>query len=552
MEKRIIVAFALSIAVLYGSTWLFQRGQDSPASAPEQAVSSAPVAETAVVPGAPAGTAATQSPPASAPLPVAQPGEEIRGEQREEIVFDTALYSATITNVGGVLTSFKLKDYGDEEGRGIELINKESAGKVGWPLAMVSGEADINQILGAAVFAVRREGQQVTLEFSTGGLYARRTLEFSSSGFEFSLESILTKDGRTVAHDVVWQGAFGDQSIPKNQTHENVVYESEGEFERVNLSGIEAQELVTTRAGVEDQYFLAMFLSPGAPVATKIDQKEYAVDDGESVPAAYLAVRAPDAGPLRIYTGPKDQRWLQQTDPPLVRVIDYGFFEVITRPLVLALLWIHSYVGNFGWAIIILTVLINLALFPLRLKQQVSMQKMQKIQPQMRTLQDKYKKLKANDPKRAQVQAEMMGLYKEHGVNPMGGCLPLLLQMPFFFAFWNMLSVSIEMRQAPWLLWIRDLSRPDGYYILPVLMALTMFLMQKMTPSTADPAQAKIMMLMPLLFTFFFLGAQSGLVLYWLTSNVVGIGQQVFINKYWAPGGETKAQNRIGKKGPAA
>jgi YidC/Oxa1 family membrane protein insertase len=259
-------------------------------------------------------------------------------------------------------------------------------------------------------------------------------------------------------------------------------------------------------------------------------------------------VRPSEAGPLRVYVGPKDQKWLQQTDSGLTGVVDYGFFEVITRPLILALLWIHSYLGNFGWAIILLTILINLALFPLRLKQQISMQKMQKIQPQMRTLQDKYKKLKANDPKRAQVQSEMMALYREHGVNPMGGCLPLLLQMPFFFAFWNMLSVSIEMRQAPWLLWIRDLSQHDPYYILPILMAATMFLMQRMMPTTTDPAQAKIMMLMPLMFTFFFLWAQSGLVLYWLTSNVVGIGQQAFINKYWASGSGSK--ERSGRKGP--
>jgi YidC/Oxa1 family membrane protein insertase len=199
-------------------------------------------------------------------------------------------------------------------------------------------------------------------------------------------------------------------------------------------------------------------------------------------------------------------------------------------------------------AVILHTIFINLALFPLRLKQQLSMQKMQKIQPQMRTLQDKYKKLKVNDPKRAQVQAEMMGLYKEHGINPMGGCLPLVLQMPFFFAFWSMLSVSIEMRQAPWVLWIRDLSQHDPYYVLPILMALTMFLNQKMMPTMTDPVQAKVMLFMPLMFTFFFLWAQSGLVLYWLTSNIVGIGQQVFINKYWATQPGVTAQARSGRK----
>ena len=178
------------------------------------------------------------------------------------------------------------------------------------------------------------------------------------------------------------------------------------------------------------------------------------------------------------------------------------------------------------------------------------MQKMQKIQPQMRTLQDKYKKLKANDPRRAQVQTEMMGLYKEHGVNPLGGCLPLLLQMPFLIAFYRMLSLSIELRQAPWMLWIHDLSQHDPYYVTPILMAVSMIVMQKMTPTTVDPAQAKMMMIMPVMLMFIFLRYASGLQLYWLTSNVVGIGQQVFINKYWAPQTEKKLKGRTGKQGP--
>jgi YidC/Oxa1 family membrane protein insertase len=227
---------------------------------------------------------------------------------------------------------------------------------------------------------------------------------------------------------------------------------------------------------------------------------------------------------------------------------DYGWFGFIAKPLTAALLWIHSYIGNFGWAIIVLTALINLVLFPLRLKQQVSMQKMQKVQPQMRTLQDKYKKLKANDPKRVEVQSQMMNLYKEHGINPMSGCLPLLLQMPFLIAFWKMLSVSIELRHAPWMFWLTDLSRPDPYYIMPILMAVSMFITQKMTPTTADPVQARMMMIMPIMFSVLFISAQSGLMLYWLTSNVVGIGQQFVINKYWSSRDTEAPKNRPGKK----
>ena len=178
------------------------------------------------------------------------------------------------------------------------------------------------------------------------------------------------------------------------------------------------------------------------------------------------------------------------------------------------------------------------------------MLKMQKIQPQMRTLQDKYKKLKASDPRRAQVQTEMMGLYKVHGVNPMGGCFPLLLQMPVLIGLYSMLSVSIELRRAPWIGWITDLSRPEMLLIpvLPILMTVSMIIMQKMTPTTVDPAQAKMMMIMPVMFLFMFWRAQSGLTLYWLTGNVIGIGQQVFINKYWSPRTETKLESRSKSK----
>jgi YidC/Oxa1 family membrane protein insertase len=180
------------------------------------------------------------------------------------------------------------------------------------------------------------------------------------------------------------------------------------------------------------------------------------------------------------------------------------------------------------------------------------MLKMQKIQPQMRRLQDQYKKLKANDPRRAQVQTDMMGLYKEHGVNPMGGCLPLLLQMPFLFGFYSALAYSIELRRAPWILWVHDLSRPDyvsivfaSIPILAILMAICMFVQQKLTPTgNVDPAQAKMMMMMPLLFTFMFWSQSSGLVLYWLTGSVIGIGQQVFMNKYWSPQAEAKIKAR--------
>jgi YidC/Oxa1 family membrane protein insertase len=251
-------------------------------------------------------------------------------------------------------------------------------------------------------------------------------------------------------------------------------------------------------------------------------------------PSSFVGISAPmDQVATRVYVGPKQRADLEKADRGLGEVVNYGMFWFLTEPLAKALMWVHGYVGNFGWAIILLTIAINFALFPLRLKQQLSMQKLQKIQPQMRTLQDKFKKLKPGDPRRQEIQTQIMNVYKENGVNPVGGCFPLLLQLPFLFAFYSVLSMTIELRRAPWVLWIHDLSQYDPYYIMPLLMAGSMVLMQKMSPTAMDPQQARMMMIMPILMVFLFLSSPSGLMLYWLTGNLIGIVQQVFIMKYW-------------------
>jgi YidC/Oxa1 family membrane protein insertase len=540
MEKRVIIAFILSFAVIYGFQVLF-----APPPAPP-ATDSAPSVQT------PAPSTSTPAPTASssvAPPPPAAPGKELRAEKTEDFVFDTPLYTATVSNIGGALKSFRLKGYGDE-GQPQELISETIAAKVGWPLVLLTGEAALDETLAGASFVGRREGDnRVVFEFSSGGVYARKILQFDASKFELSLETALSRDGKSLGHAVAWQGDFGDQSIPRDPLQRNAVYQTAAAFERLNVGGIEEpQSFSTIRAGVEDQYFLAMFLSPDFPLTVKVHKNEYPGEDGDPVATVFLSAGIPEGKTVRLYVGPKQQQQLSLVDPQLAAVIDYGWFEFIAKPLVIALLWIHSYIGNFGWAIVILTLAINLVLFPLRLKQQVSMQKMSKIQPQMRRLQDQYKKLKPTDPRRTQVQSEMMNLYKEHGVNPVGGCLPLLLQMPVLFGFYNALNYSIELRKAPWMLWINDLSRYDPYFILPILMALSMIAMTKLTPTTVDPAQAKIMMIMPVMMTVMFLWVSSGLVLYWLMSNVAGIAQQVFINKYWAPV-ETKSQAKSKLKG---
>jgi YidC/Oxa1 family membrane protein insertase len=234
---------------------------------------------------------------------------------------------------------------------------------------------------------------------------------------------------------------------------------------------------------------------------------------------------------VRFFAGPKDFDVLHNIGPDMVRAIHFGVFSPLVVPLLRALKWVNSYVGNYGWSIILLTVIINLAMFPLRHKSVVSMRKMQEIQPEVKGIQERYSKLKMSDPARQKMNVELMNLYRERGVNPASGCVPMLLTLPVLFAFYSMLSVAIELRGAPFIGWIKDLSVYDPWFVTPLLMGATQFVQTKMTPATGDPQQQKIMLFMPLIFMTMFIWAPSGLVLYWTVSNLWAIGQQVLTNR---------------------
>jgi YidC/Oxa1 family membrane protein insertase len=544
MEKRVIIAFVLSFVVLYAFRALY-----SPPPAPqEQQLSTQPTPELSTQPAATPSAIPPKIEAQGMPLP-----EDLRAEKPEDFKVDTPLYTATISNVGGVLKSYTLKMFTDGEGHPLELLNQSAGSRVGFPLSITTGDKAIDDQLEKAVYVSHKDGNSVKLEFAANGLYARKDLVFDKNNYVFSVQTTVSTDGKNVPLSLVWKGVFGDQSITQDITKKNAIYQSDAaSYKRVALRSIKDPQAFTSgRSGVEDQYFLAAFLAD-TPGAVKVQKQEYPGADGKPLPTLIVSAAVPQNKPVPVYVGPKQRDWLEKADPELTAALDYGYFGFIAKPLVYLLLWIHRYIGNFGWSIILLTVALNLVLFPLRLKQQVSMLKMQKIQPQMRRLQDQYKKLKANDPRRVQTQTDMMNLYKEHGVNPMGGCLPLVLQMPLLFGFYSALAYSIELRRAPWMFWIKDLSQPDPYYVIPILMAVAMFLQQKLTPTAnVDPAQAKMMMIMPLVFTFMFLNYGSGLALYWLTGSIISVGQQVFINKYWSPQAEAKlrARSRDEKQG---
>ena len=290
--------------------------------------------------------------------------------------------------------------------------------------------------------------------------------------------------------------------------------------------------------GVDNHYFIAVALP--SQEETSVSYRAVPLPsltlggDPRELMAFDLAMPSRIAD-LQFFLGPKDFDILEAAFPPLVQSIEFGWLTVLVVPLHRSLTWVHTWIGNYGFSIIAVTLLVNLIIFPLRYKSIVSMRKMQEIQPEMKAIQARYAHLKTTDPDKQKMQKEIMALYRDRGVNPVSGCLPMILTMPILFAFYRLLSMAIELRDAPFVGWITDLSVHDPLYVTPVIMGVSMVVQQKLTPIQADPMQQRIMMLMPIMFTFMFLWAPSGLVIYWLTSNLIGIGQTLLTNRLMGP-----------------
>jgi YidC/Oxa1 family membrane protein insertase len=300
-------------------------------------------------------------------------------------------------------------------------------------------------------------------------------------------------------------------------------------------------------AGTEDRFFAGIFLPDFPDIKGRITREvwtppDWKGEDKDKPKLLDVSLLSSSEKPLdfRLFVAPKDLSVLRAMNPPLDSLVDFGWFSIIAKPLFICLHYINDHwVHNYGWAIVLLTFIITMAMFPLKLKSLRSAQEMQKVQPIIKGIQDKYKNYKFNDPRKQKMNEEVMKVYSEHGVNPVGGCLPMLLQMPVLYGFYRVLDLSIELRHAPWILWVTDLSAPDRLHlmgfsipVLVVFMTGASYILQRMTPmATADPAQARMMMLMPVFMGVMFYRFASGMVLYWLTSSIVQILQQVFINR---------------------
>ena len=394
-------------------------------------------------------------------------------------------------------------------------------------------------------------------EFASGEIEARKTLTFRAAGL-VEVSVIVKRAGREVPTRLLWGPGIGNPSAEEREVQgyqepAGVALAGSGVLRRAASSIPDTGEsLAGVRwAGVESHYFAALFVAPGAPLGASLRKQSVpAVADEKPHTLPVVAVDVAGGAPLQLFVGAKDHQAMARLGHGLERVVPVGdWIGPIVVPLMGLLRFVQERVGNWGWSIVVLTVLINLAMAPFRHYSIVNGIKMARLGPEMRQIQDRYRKVPLMDPRRQQMQEEVAALYARHGMSMgsqmMVGCLPLLLTMPFLFAFYRVLTVSVDLRGADYL-WIPDLAQKDPLFLTPVLMGVSMFVMQKMTPSTLDPAQQRIMMLMPLMLAGMFLWAPAGLNLYWLTSNLWSILQQAVSLRLLQP---QAARERREKKG---
>lgn len=552
METRMILAFILMGGVLFVTPYFYK--SPPPEEAQKKPAAAAPAQggaqqKTAAQPAAPqSGTTAPAAAPASAAAPA-----PIAGASEETVVIETDLYRAELTSRGALVKSWVLRGYRDSNGKPLDLVSPAGVKKNGYPLSIDikgrEGWAPVND----ALFRVRRDGPGVEFEFSDGRTLARKTFRLKPGSYLVEASSELSEGGVAVPHRLVWRGGFGDSTTINGSTTKRAVLFDIGQNKLVIHDQGHAKNGPQTVAGnfafagLEDAYFAFVNLPQQGQTMELLTINDSVPNrEGKDETLVGGAIGGEGRNRFTLFIGPKDFNLLKSVDRRLEALIDFGWTSFIAKPLFLALKWINdNAVKNWGWSIILVTVVINVLLLPLKVSSLRGMRKMSAIQPEVQKLNDKYKGLPLNDPRQQNKNQELMDLYKKHNVNPLGsGCLPLLLQFPFLFAFYAVLSVAIELRHANWL-WVPDLAQPETIplRVLPLVMIATQFLLQKMTPSTGmDPAQQKMMLFMPLMFGFMFYGASSGLVLYWLTGNVIAIVQQWAFNKTMpAPAPATKA-----------
>jgi len=565
----LLLVFLLTFVVLVIFQPLLKRYMPQPPAAPAQK-QSAPEQTT---PGLAASTLSIPSAP-SASTPAVTVSKQASSEA--QTVVENDLYKITFTNRGAQVKSWILKKFDNDAQNGpLDLVNSAAAEKYGYPLSLwtypsATGDETVRNKLNSVLYLAPNQGQlkapaDITFEYADQDLVVRKSFHFDHT-YVVNVETSVIYKGAEIFAAPAWPSGFGDQATPASYVATRIDYHSDASTDRtalvfpnfvLRLVGKSISGGNTIRgpfewAGPGDQYFTAIFIPEDPNTAAMVtlrnslqvprdpqkpDSKE--ITNVDVIGAAVGDLRGVTR--QRVYVGPKELSSLEAVSVPTIRngepdlrgTVDFGWWGLISRPLFLWLKWTYKHIyPNWGWAIVIQTLIITVALLPLRITQMKSMLKMQRIQPQIKSIQEKYKKYSLRDPRKAAMNEEISALYKKEGVNPAGGCLPLLIQFPFLIAYYRMLGIALDLRHAHWL-WISDLSARDPYFLLPIIMVVSMFLMQRMTPQTGmDPAQQRMMtVMMPLMMGFIFFNLAAGLNLYYTESNLISIAQQAIMNR---------------------
>jgi YidC/Oxa1 family membrane protein insertase len=546
-EKRMLLVFALTFLVIVLFQPLLKKYLPQPP---------APARQTQEQPQ-PASPAAMMNQPQAA-VPVLNAGATKQATSEAETVIENDLYRITFTNRGAQVKSWILKKFTDDKERPLNLVNSLAAEKYGYPLSLWMYDEGQRNKLNSALYLASSSGAvrtpaEVTFEYADGDVAVRKKFSFDNT-YVIHIETSVVSNGSQVTAYPAWPAGFGDEATLASYAASQVEYQYNNTIERFpikKVSGGNTLHLPFNWAGVTDQYFAAVFLpddSQNSVVVTlrnliNVPKNPKNPNPQDTAPIDVLGAAVGNPrGPTiaRMYVGPKALATLESVAVPTIvgaeqnlsGLINFGRLSVIARPLFTWLRWIEGIVGNWGWAICIQTLIINLALMPLRISSMKSALKMQKIQPQMNSIKEKYKKYGMRDPRRQEMNTEIGELMKKEGVSPVGGCLPLVIQMPFLFAYYGMLGSALDLRHASWL-WIHDLSSPDPRHILPIGIFITMLFMQRMTPQAGmDPSQQKMMnVLMPVMMGVLSWNFASGLCLYWSEGNLIAIVQQAVMNR---------------------
>jgi YidC/Oxa1 family membrane protein insertase len=564
-ERRLLLVFVLTFVVLIIFQPLLKKFfPQTPAPAQQQTQSAPAQPATAV----------------AVPTPSAAPavGNKVtkQASTETETVIENDLYKVTFTNHGAQVKSWILKKFNNDAQNGpLDLVSPAAAQKFGYPLSLWTYDETLRNRLSSALYIPSREGNlsapaTITFEYADQDLVVHKSFSFDQT-YVLNVETVVTYKGAEIFAAPAWPSGFGDELTPASYAAAGIDYHNDASTERsgyvfftnyvarLSFKAISSGNTIKGPfewAGTGDQYFTALFIPDDPTTAAmvtlrnplEISQKPGLSPVGAgSKDTANVDILGAAVGNLRgrtterMYVGPKELAALDAVAVPTIKndspdlrgVVNFGWWGILSRPLFLWLKWTYKHiVPNWGWAIVIQTLIITIALLPLRITQMKSMLKMQRIAPQVKSIQEKYKKYSLRDPRKAAMNEEISGLYKKEGVNPAGGCLPMLIQFPFLIAYYRMLGVALDLRHAHWL-WITDLSAKDPWNLLPIIMVISMFAMQRMTPQAGmDPQQQKMLQwMMPLMMGFIFFNLQAGLNLYYAETNLISIAQQAIMNR---------------------